>query len=215
MSGLRMATSLGTLAWEATSRWLCATWLGRIENRSSAITRDLFKYCLPAGVAGTLVAKLWTCVPFAFQRPATYASADMLCLDIFLSGAQMRSEFTTRSLALVRPLLSWAASISAGVTTTMQVRLALARTHGRLAHTLMTDSQIISATALALDVNLAQTSATGSNVTQFITRVTAWQGLATWLLTIEDGIFTRGARCVPRDLRQRRLSTGAIQNHIW
>ena len=117
MRGLRMTTSLWALAWEVASRWLCTTWLWWIQNRSSAITRDLFEHCFSAGIAGSLVAKLWACVSSAFQHSTTHASADMLRLDILLCRSEMRPELTTRSLALVRPLLSWTAPLSACVST--------------------------------------------------------------------------------------------------
>jgi hypothetical protein len=119
MCSLRVAASLWTLTGEVASRWLCTTRLRWIQNRSSAITRNLFEYCFPTGIARTLVAKLRTCVPSAFQHSATYASADVLCLDVLLSRAEMGPEFTTRSLALVRPLLSRATPFSACVSTTV------------------------------------------------------------------------------------------------
>ena len=119
MCRLRMAASLRTLTGEVASRWLCTTRLRRIQNRSSAITRNLFEHCLPAGIASTLMANLRTCVPSAFQHPATYASADMLRFDVLISRAEMRPEFTTRSLALVGPLLSRTTPFSACVSTTV------------------------------------------------------------------------------------------------
>lgn len=117
--GLRMATSLWTLTREVASRRLRSTWLRRIQNRPSAIARNLFKDCLSASIAGTLVAKLRTCVPAAFQRPTTYARTYMLCLDVFLRRAEMRPDFAARSLPFVGPLLSWTTSFSAGVPTTV------------------------------------------------------------------------------------------------
>jgi hypothetical protein len=117
MWGVRVATSLRTLAWEVASRRLRTARLRWVQNRSSAITRDLFKYCFPAGVASALVAKLRTCVPSAFQHPATYAGTDMLRFNVFLSRTKMGPEFTTRRLALVGPLLPWTAPFSARVPT--------------------------------------------------------------------------------------------------
>lgn len=201
MCGLRVAASLWTLTGEVASGRLCSTRLRGIQNRSSAITRNLFEHCLPAGIASTLVAKLRACVPSAFQHPATYASTDMLCLDVLISRAKMGPEFTTCSLALVRPLLSRTAPFSACMSTTVQSRLAHAWTLGRLILALVTDCQIISTTTVALDVNIAQASATGSNMTQLFASMTTWQCLATRLLTIQDRVFAGGTRCISRDLR--------------
>lgn len=168
-----MTTSLWTFTGETTRWWLRATWLRWIEYRSSAITRDLLKHRLSAGITSTLVTKLWTCVSFAFQRSTTHTSADVLCLNILLSRAEMRSELATRSLALVRSLLSRAASVSARVTTTVQIRLTLARTHGRLNRALVADGLIVSTTTLAFNVDLTQTSATRTDVTQLFARMAA------------------------------------------
>ncbi|KGO64752.1 hypothetical protein PITC_073500 [Penicillium italicum] len=209
--------------WDSYPR-LCGSYVrlegGRIaldahRNRSSTITRNLFKHCLSAGVASTLVAKLRACVPSAFQHPATYASADMLCLDILISRAEMGPEFTTRSLALNGLLLSRTTPFGACMSTTVQSRLAHAWALGRLVLALMTDCQIISTTTVALDVNIAQTSATGPNMAQLLARMATWQCLPTRLLTIQDRIFAGGTRCVSWDLRQRRLATGAINNDVW
>lgn len=155
MCGLRVTASLWTLTGEVTSRWFCTTRLRWIQNRSSAITRNLFKYCLPAGIASTLVAKLRTCMPSAFQHPATYASADMFRFDVLISGPEMGPEFTTCSLALVGPLLSRTTPFSACVSTTVKSCLACAWALGRLILALVTDCEVISTTAVALDVNIA------------------------------------------------------------
>lgn len=166
-----MTTSLWTLAWETASRWLCATWLRWVEYRSSAITRDLLKHRLSASVTSTLMAEFGTCVSSAFQRPTTHPSADVFRFDILFGRAKVRSELATRSLTLVRSLLSRAASISARVTTTVEVSLALTRAHGGFINTLVADGRIVGAAALAFDGNLAQTSATGAGVTQFVARM--------------------------------------------
>lgn len=209
-----MTASLWTLTGEVTSRWLCTTRLRGIQDRSSAITRNLFEHCLPAGIASTLVAKLRTCVPSAFQHPATYASADMFCLDVLVSRAEMGPEFTTCSLAFVGPLLSRTTPFGACVSTTVKSRLACAWALGRLILALVTYCEVISTTAVALDVNIAQTSATRSNMTELLARMATWQCLPARLGTIQDRVFAGGTRCVSRDLRQRCLATGAIDNDV-
>jgi len=80
---------------------------------------------------------------------------------------------------------------------------------------LVTDSQVICTAALAFDVDSSQTGTTGSNVTQLFARMTTWQSLATWLLTVQDWIFAGGPRSVSGNLRQRGLATGAVKNNIW
>jgi hypothetical protein len=201
MRGLRVTASFRTLAWAVTSRWLRTAWLRWIQDRSSAITRNLLEHRFPAGIAGTLMTELWACVSSAFQRSATHAGTDMLRFDILISRAEMRPQLTACSLALIRPLLSSTAPLSACVSTAVQSSFALAWAHGRLNHSLVAECLVISTTALTLDVHLAETRTTWSNVTQFLTRMTTSKSLATWLLAAQNWILAGDSRRVSRNLR--------------
>lgn len=141
VSRLRMATRLGPFTGERARRRLRATWLGRVQDRSSAVTRDLFEDCLSAGIASALVAEFRACVSSAFQRPTTNPRANVLCLDILVERTKMGLELAPHRLTLNGLLFSGTASLSTGVAATMQGCLALAETLGRLDIALVADTQ--------------------------------------------------------------------------
>lgn len=84
-----------------------------MQDRSTAVTRDLLEDRLPAGIARALVADLRAGVSAAFQRPPTHTSADMLRLDVFVRWTEMRSKLPSHSLAFDSLLFTGTASLAA------------------------------------------------------------------------------------------------------
>lgn len=165
---LRMTTGLRSLAWEGARRWLCAAWLRRIQDGSPAVTRNLLEDRLSTGIACAFVAELGAGVSSAFQRSTTDPGADMLCLDIFVKRAEMGLELLAHSLTLNSLLFSRAASLSTGVSTTMQGCLALTEALGRLNIALVANTHRRVTTTSTLNWDFAQTSSARAGVAYLV-----------------------------------------------
>lgn len=211
---LGMAAGFGPFARERTRWRLRPAGQWRVQDRSPAVTRDLFENRLPAGVARPLVADLRTRVSSAFQRPTTYSCADMFCLHVFVAWAEVRPQLPPHGLSLKGLLLSGTTPLSTRVSTTVQACFALAETLWLLESTLVTNSRHRITTTATRYRNPEHTSTTWTGVTKFFTWMSTWQCLTTRFKTVWNGVLAGRSRGVSRYLRQRRLSTRTIEYDI-
>lgn len=92
MRRLRVTTRLWPLTRERARWWLSTAWLWRIQDGSSAITRNLLEDGFSTGIARALVAELWACMSSAFQRSIAHPRANMFCFNVLVERAKVRFE---------------------------------------------------------------------------------------------------------------------------
>lgn len=211
---LGVAAGFGSFAGERTRWRLRPTGQWRVQDRSSAVTRDLFENRLPAGVARPLMADLRTRVSSAFQRPTTNSCTDMFCLHVFVARAEVRPQLPPHGLSLKGLLLSGTASLSTRVSTTVQACFALTETLRLLHSTLMTNRNHGITTTATRDRNPKHTSTTWTGVTEFLTWMSTWQSLTTRFKTVRNGVLAGRPRGISGYILQRRLSTRTVKYNI-
>ncbi|KAI9042304.1 uncharacterized protein KD926_005804 [Aspergillus affinis] len=181
-----------------------------MQDRSTAVTRDLLEDRLPASIAWSFMANLRAGVPSAFQQTAANPSANMFGLHIFITRTEMRFELPPQSLALHCLLLPRTASICTCMTSAVKSGLAGSETLRRLDCALVTDSHKRVTSAPALYRNAAPAESAGPGVTDLIAAMPAREHLTTSLSAIYDRILARYPGPVSRDFGQRRLSAGTV-----
>lgn len=128
MRRLRMSTSFRTFTRSRARGRLRATRQRRMQDRSTAVTRDLLEDRLPASIAWPFVADLRASVASAFQQPATNPSADMFSFHILVARTEMSFELSPQSLALNGLLLTRTASLRTCMASAVQPGLAGSKT---------------------------------------------------------------------------------------
>ena len=185
-----------------------------MQDRSTAVTRNLLEDSLSAGVAGPLVTDLRACVPSAFQHTATDPGTDMLSLKVLITWPQMRFELPADSLTLDGLLLAGTASLSAGVTATVQAGLANAEALRRFHLALRTHCCECVAPTTALNGHILEARPTRPGMADLGAWMSTGQRLSTRLGAIRDRILARCARRIASNLVQRCLSARAVKDHI-
>lgn len=165
-----------------------------MQDRSTAVTRDLLENSLSAGVAWPLVTDLRTCVPSAFQHTATDPGTDMLSLKVLVTRSQMGFELPADSLTLDSFLLAGTASLSARMTATVQAGLADAEALRRFHLSLGTNCCERIASTTALDGHLLEAGPTSTGMADLGAWMSTGQRLFTRLRAIRDRILARRAR---------------------
>lgn len=185
-----------------------------MQDRSTTVTRDLLKNRLPAGIARSLVADLRTGVSSAFQRPITNPGTDMLGLHILIAGTEMRPELSSHGLTFNCLLFTRATSLRARMPATVQACFAHAEALWLLDGTLVAYGRHGVAATATGDFNPAHTRTTWASVTDLLAWMATRQALATRFETVGDRVLAGCSRRIARNLRQRRLTTGAVKHYI-
>lgn len=197
------------------ARWrLRPTGQWRVQDRSPAVTRDLFKNRLPAGVARPLVTDLRTRVSSAFQRPTTHSCTDMFCFYVLVAWTEMRPQLPSHGLSLKSLLLSRTAPLSTRVSTTVQACFALAETLRLFDSALMTNSHHGITTTATRNRNPEHTNTTWTGVAKFLTWMSTWQRSTTRFTTTGNGVLAGRSRGISKYIRQRRLSTRTVKYDV-
>lgn len=185
-----------------------------MQDRSPAVTRDLFENRLPAGVARPLVADLRTRVSSAFQRPTTHSCTDMFRLHIFVARTKVRPQLPSHSLSFKGLLLSRAAPLSTRVSTTVQACFALAETLRFLDSALVANRHHGITTTATRDWNPEHTSTTWAGVTELFTWMSTRQWFTTRFTTMGNGVLACRSRGISRYICQRCLSTRTVKHDV-
>lgn len=211
---LRMAAGFGSFTGERTRWRLRSAGQWRIQDRSTTVTRDLLKNRLPAGIARSFVAYLRTGVSSAFQRPITDPGTDMLGLHVLIARTEMRPELSSHGLTFNRLLFTRAASLRAGMPATVQACFAHAEALWLLDGTLVTNARHGVAATATGDFDTAHTRTTRASMTDLLAWMATRQALATRFETVGDRVLAGCSWRISGNLRQRRLTTGAVKHHI-
>ena len=184
-----------------------ATWLRWLKNGTTAGTADLIKHCFRARATGPPVAQLLTSMFAAFELTGAYLKTDMFGFKIVVGGPLLPPPF--RCL-----LLSRAAMLAAFMSTAAESGFADTEAHGCFNLSLMAHATYSRSATSACDVDVLKARRAVPRVALVEAEVPTGKGLVARLVAVRNGILTR-LTWLSCDLRQRRLATWAVRNHIW